>query len=51
MQYTPSSTTVSKTPQLILCDNLICGTEEQVMNKSSYAKMVFMASIKQETNI
>ena len=26
----------------------MCGTEEQVMNGSSYAKMVFMDSIEQE---
>ena len=26
--------------------NLMCGTEEQVMDESSYAKIVFMDSIK-----
>ena len=31
-------------------DNLMCGTEEQVMNENSYAKMVFVDSIKRETN-
>ena len=30
-------------------DTLMCGTEEQVMNESNCAKMVFMDSIKWET--
>ena len=32
-------------------DTLMCGTEEQEMNKSSCAKMVFMDNIKQEPKV